>query len=721
MSAPLTVGAALGVLLTAGSIFAQSAGPDVIVGAITGPSNYTPVIGSGVSALAIGTDSCNIGNAPLRWFDYNNPNVPASSNEHPVIAQNVYRLANGRFEQIGMSWLKHGFTALANNLCMACNPPSAPPGGSSGDYLGVGCSDPYSSGLNGNQNGLGPRFEVNPFTGAYPHPFTSPPISGNARRILVQNSDFTIPGALYFGEGLYVAPDDAAAGNHYNNASWRQMTFAANAGGTGYNGSMTGLTHRMEPAIFAWKAQDPLVSLKQVDIPGDGRFWIGYRSTSLGGGQWRHAYSIYNLNSDRALQSFSLALPSGVTATNLYFHDVNHHSGEPFSGTDWTATNSGGTVSFGTTSHAVDPNSNALRWGTLFNFELEADAETIGDATLTLFKPGIPASLAVTLCEATGLPSSKQIAYGASSVAYDFVDLTGISSPGPSGATGSTLVTLPFPFVLYDRTLTQIRISVEGYLTSPEQLGTSSTNGALGSNVAPNAMIAPFWDNLSTTSGGSIVYGTVGTAPSRRFVVHWNNVFRSGTTQQENFQAILDEATHAVTYTWVATGSGGSSATVGIEDETGIVFTQSSFNTAGSVVAGTSLKLQRTVTIPQSAKLTLSGDGSFANPLKWKYVGGPFSLLLLGADVSAGPTDLGPFGVINLGLFGPTFLAVVDGTGIFSPADPSAVSNQCGVWTYSIAIGNDPLPDLDVFTQAIGVNFAAPNGEFDISTVAVIF
>ena len=43
-----------------------------------------------------------------------------------------------------------------------------------GSALGVGCSDPYGSGLNGSQNGLGPRYEVNPHTGVFPYPYTSP-------------------------------------------------------------------------------------------------------------------------------------------------------------------------------------------------------------------------------------------------------------------------------------------------------------------------------------------------------------------------------------------------------------------------------------------------------------------------------------------------------------------------------------------------------------------
>ena len=100
------------------SLAAQwSAGPDVIVGAITGVGNYG-TDGSGIYAYSLGTDACNIGNASIPWS--------TSSANHPVIAQHVYRLKPvagqpySRFEQIGMSWLKHGFARASGSLCHTC-------------------------------------------------------------------------------------------------------------------------------------------------------------------------------------------------------------------------------------------------------------------------------------------------------------------------------------------------------------------------------------------------------------------------------------------------------------------------------------------------------------------------------------------------------------------------------------------------------------------------
>ena len=130
----------------------------------------------------------------------------------------MYRLKDGRFEQLGQSWLKHGFFALSGTLCSNdCLQ-------TNGEHLGVNCSDPYSAFLNGTQNGMGPKFEVNATTGAYPYPATDLSQNGNSiyKRLQVRNSDLDPdlnPGAQYYVEGQYVTADDSGAGNGANNAS----------------------------------------------------------------------------------------------------------------------------------------------------------------------------------------------------------------------------------------------------------------------------------------------------------------------------------------------------------------------------------------------------------------------------------------------------------------------------------------------------------------------
>jgi len=366
---------------------AAGQGPDVIAGDITGPQKWGTI--NGVTAYSIGTEACNIGNVEALWDDETNDGTPG--NRHPVIAQNIFRLHNGRFEQLGQSWLKHSFFALQlNGLCTnTCQP--SPQGGNYA--LGPGCSDPYDTGLNGSQGGLGPKFEVDPTKGLYPWPFTGDGQTGNTlfKRIQVRNDDLNPalnPGALYFGEGQYTSPDDAAANNDNNNASYRRINVGSLSGG-GYNLSFTGSTQRTKPAIQAWKDFDPSVTLNTLDVPFDGRFLIAFKVTDNGNGTWDYEYAIQNLNSNRAGGSFSVPVGDNVTITNVGFHDVDYHSGEPFDNTDWTSTVTANSVTWTSpNTHAVDPNSNALRWGTLYNFRFTADSPPQSvDAVLSMFKP----------------------------------------------------------------------------------------------------------------------------------------------------------------------------------------------------------------------------------------------------------------------------------------------------------------------------------------------
>ncbi len=357
-------------------------GPDVMVGDLLTPLSYGSA--GGFYAYALGTSSCNIGTDVLLWN--------ANTNEHPVIAQNMYRLLDGRFEQIGLSWLKHGFAALTGDICgCGCVPPA------NGQLLGVGCSDPYGANLNGSQPTLGPRSEViDVAAGNFIYPVVLDPVNSDLtwRRLRVHGDDLdpvSNAGALYFGEAHYISPDDAQAGNAWNNVSYRQLSVATDASRTiGYIGS----TERQKPAIQAWQDQDPSVDL--IDIPdGEGGLLIlAVKSEDLGGGLHSYEYALYNMNSTRAVRSFTIPLPAAVTISSIGFHDVDYHSGEVFDSTDWSMVLGSGSLQWSTEEFSQNPLANALRWGTLYNFRFVANSPPIAiDATLGQFEPGMGNSL----------------------------------------------------------------------------------------------------------------------------------------------------------------------------------------------------------------------------------------------------------------------------------------------------------------------------------------
>ncbi|HZW06903.1 MAG TPA: hypothetical protein VFF65_07245, partial [Phycisphaerales bacterium] len=211
---------------------ARTVGPDVTIGNLSDTAYYgggtawmADSSGTGyatdVYSFAVGTDSWNIGDVPVEW--------QASNQLHPVIGQHMYRWKDGRFEQIGVSWLKHGFASTNSGAFPDMGSCDGPPSG--GSQLGINCSDLYGSGLNGSRSYLGPRFDVNPSTGVYTYPWN--PLVGSyvntdpvARRIVVSLDDIrgdTNAGAYYFVDCQYITQDDAQWGNGRNNYAARLL------------------------------------------------------------------------------------------------------------------------------------------------------------------------------------------------------------------------------------------------------------------------------------------------------------------------------------------------------------------------------------------------------------------------------------------------------------------------------------------------------------------
>ncbi len=363
----------------------EAPGADMAFASIPNAQNWTNGQAvDGILAYSLADVACNIGTQPLDWFVGPNP-------RHPVMAQNMYRLLDGRFEQIGQSWLKHGFCAIQQDFCQTC----APACGGCCSQLGVGCSDPYSASRNGQWSNLGPRHEINAHLGTNlgNHAFAE----GNTTirgRIQVHVSDLKDPGATYYAEGHYVAQDDAQAGdmtNDNNNASWRAFDF-----NEFFSVVFSGDTHREEIAMFAWKEANPHVTITHVDVPNEGRFTLGYRVSGNGDGTWHYEYALHNLSSDRSAGSFTVPVGPGAVPQNIGFHDVDYHSGEVYSLTDWTVAHGDQTLAWATETYQQNENANALRWGTLYNFRFDtATPPQQGGVEIGLFKPGTPNAITV--------------------------------------------------------------------------------------------------------------------------------------------------------------------------------------------------------------------------------------------------------------------------------------------------------------------------------------
>lgn len=374
--------------------------PDLIVGDVTDVLRNGKV--GDITAYSVGATSCNIGTCALDWYEL--------SVRHPLIGANMYRLKGGRFEQIGQAWVKHSFGTVNGMLCFNdC-------AGTSGSTLGVHCSDPYNGATNGAQARLGPKWEVNASTGAYPWPFTTRNVTGNTiyKRLQVHDAELEPDlnaGAQYYVESTYTYTDDApmrdslpdgngdglddydVVDNSRNNSSYRRINITEGSPGT-YTASVTGPTVREKTALSAWQVVDPGVLIKELVVPGDGRFYVGSRATDNGNGTWHYEYSVFNQSSHRSAASFSIPVPFGANVSNIGFHDVDYHSentdgsGSYYDSTDWSAVVGDNFAVTWTVSPAGVPGrENALRWTTLYNFRFDVDVApaSSGNATIGLY------------------------------------------------------------------------------------------------------------------------------------------------------------------------------------------------------------------------------------------------------------------------------------------------------------------------------------------------
>lgn len=402
-------------------------GPDVVVGDVNGLAQFGTEAG-GYVGLSLGTDSCNYGTVNLNWFALPN-------NDHPVIPQNMYRMSGGtdnaeRFEQIGQSQMKHGFTALTQNLCgLGCN-------GVGGSQLGSGCSDPYSASLNSGPN-LGSRAWVNPFTGFFPRGDSATPpnnhsghnhSSGPGHRILTKVADLSTTqnvGATYYAEGQYVTPHEYSwcqsnptQCNMNNNVSYRRYNVTGTA--SPFSFSPVGATVREKEAVRAWTG----ATFETIQpAPGvDGIGTVAYKVSQPTPGVYHYEYAIYNQNMDRGIRMFTVPKMPGVTVTDIGFYSPPQHPGSTFDGTasnlgykedPWTVNSTSDSVSWSTSTFAADPNANAIRWGTMYNFRFRStNPPFLTLAVIGFYKTGDPITVRVAV-PFGGSPACNRVPDGA--------------------------------------------------------------------------------------------------------------------------------------------------------------------------------------------------------------------------------------------------------------------------------------------------------------------
>ncbi len=158
---------------------------------------------------------------------------------------------------------------------------------------------------------------------------------------------------------------------------------------------------------------------------------------------------------------------------------------------------------------------------------------------------------------------------------YSWVEINGVgTSPGGDDDGNYGPFSLGFDFNYYGVNYSSVRICTNGFLSFTS---TSSpyTNQGIPNSSDPNALIAPFWDDLNPSAGGTIYY--YADAANNRFIVEWYGVDHySPGGNPETFQVILNaDGTILCQYQTVSLNN---SCTVGIENQSGTDGLQVVFN-----------------------------------------------------------------------------------------------------------------------------------------------
>jgi hypothetical protein len=386
---------ALGASLAFGETSQPSQGPDVIVGFVLDTRTFGQE-GTGASTrlgISAATNSCNRGSANLNWYEF--PDA-----RHPVIIVNLYRFSNDRMEQLGQSWVKHGFYATNQTACFGVPgfPHATCAPGSGGQQLRPGCSDLYGAQLNADPAYLGPRSRINPTTGTFINPTTGAPEPDKAKDLTgypsssalqriayVLQSDLLGPAdAKYYVESQYIAADDAAAGNARNNVTYREIKPVLAEGFINFQN----ITREIyAPAVTAWQGAKFSERTEAEAAGGQlGTVIIGSKATELSGDLYKYEYLIYNMNSHSAIQS--LTIPTTRAQSSTIGSKAVPSYGELWSNDRWVSAVAGGTISWTTKKYSELPTANAIRWGTTYNFWFIADSPpATKTANITRFRP----------------------------------------------------------------------------------------------------------------------------------------------------------------------------------------------------------------------------------------------------------------------------------------------------------------------------------------------
>lgn len=314
----------------------------------------------------------NVGTADVPWFQkfasryVGSYPPPYNEDSHPMLVWNLYRLVDGRMEQIGKSGLKHAFNTV-NHTCSCAGGayyslPVSPfdPENLQGAYSsilwatdhddnlnGLPCEDNYQYSTNDEARWLGPRAEVtphsvdwepcgssfspdavadgtpcaetatNPYPGAFPN-----------YRMWVAPADLTVAGASYYLDAWYLVKNDI---DIFNSMGWVSINPVDNAlfwsfdisPSPGFqNGSI--LDNWVDPGAPAAGESNHTLNT------GQGHLQLASRVEDLGNGSYRYDYALMSHDFSPGLRCIRIPAAGTDRVSNIEISD-----GDRDPGNDW--------------------------------------------------------------------------------------------------------------------------------------------------------------------------------------------------------------------------------------------------------------------------------------------------------------------------------------------------------------------------------------------------
>jgi len=169
-------------------------------------------------------------------------------------------------------------------------------------------------------------------------------------------------------------------------------------------------------------------------------------------------------------------------------------------------------------------------------------------------------------------------------VPYEWVDISTIGTN--TGITNDDQVVGPFGmrinFPWYNGALmNQVWVCSNGWLSFNSEAYGAYSNVAIPNTATPNNLVCPFWDDLNPSQGGEVYYYADET--NERFIVAWVGVPHYSTGGSYSFEAIFYPSGDVDFMYNELTPGEPNSATVGLENASGTVGIQVTYNGSGPI------------------------------------------------------------------------------------------------------------------------------------------